>query len=283
MIIHPLLQARLSVEAAVEPARFTRTENVETVVVDVPFRIRPNCTARAFLWRCLALVLVFTGIVTSVESVPAQVDEQVDVALDPGHSSWDVGATGGGLREYELTLDVAQRVRTQLEAQGLRVRLTREDSRRVAPSVPSDLTAATEVEQGARMAAAGAARAFVSIHFNGHPDSSLRGTETYYNPENAGELSFRLASELQRETLAGISDAGYASVDRGVRIDLAAGKPYGHFFSLRGPFPSALVEVLFLTSRADSDALHQDGMLDGIAQGIVRGISSYLTVTPTGG
>jgi len=220
--------------------------------------------------------LVVAGLVTSVEAVPAQGDELVDVALDPGHSSWDVGATGGGFREYELTLDVAQRVRTLLEAEGLRVRLTRDDSRRVAPSVPSDLTAATEVEQGARIGAAGSARAFVSIHFNVHPDSSLRGTETYYNPENAGELSLRLASELQRETMTGIAEAGYASVDRGVRVDLSAGKPYGHFFSLRGPFPSALVEVLFLTSRADTDALHQDGMLDGSARGIARGISSYL-------
>jgi len=31
--------------------------------------------------------------------------QPVDVALDPGHSRVDVGATGNGLREYQLTLD----------------------------------------------------------------------------------------------------------------------------------------------------------------------------------
>jgi N-acetylmuramoyl-L-alanine amidase len=266
-----------------KPARFTRTENVEIVIMDVRQSIRRACRLRLPGSVFLACALLVTAMLTSANSVPAQVDDIADVALDPGHSSWDVGATGGGLREYELTLDVAQRVRTLLEAQGFRVRLTREDSRRVAPSVPADPTAATEVEQGARIAAAGSARAFVSIHFNGHPDPSLRGTETYYNPENAGEQSFRLASELQRETVASISDAGYAATDRGVRVDLAAGKPYGHFFSLRGPFPSALVEVLFLTNRADADALHQAGVLDGVAQGIARGISSYLTTGSTAG
>ena len=37
--------------------------------------------------------------------------DRVDVALDPGHSRADVGAAGGGLREYQLTLDLAERVR----------------------------------------------------------------------------------------------------------------------------------------------------------------------------
>src|SRR5207244_10580139 len=83
--------------------------------------------------------------------------EPVDVALDPGHSTWDVGATGGGLREYELTLDVAQRARAQLEAGGFSVRLTRGDDRRVAPSVPADPIEATRVEQFARHAAVGPA------------------------------------------------------------------------------------------------------------------------------
>src|SRR5689334_10546056 len=93
-------------------------------------------------------------------------DELIDVALDPGHSSWDVGATGGGLREFELTLDVAQRVRPRLEAMGYRVRLTREDNQRVAPSVPADLTEATRVEQ------------FAATPRRAAPGSTFRSTST---------------------------------------------------------------------------------------------------------
>src|SRR5438045_4101186 len=113
-------------------------------------------------------VAVATGAsLTSQGTTVATDQDTVDVALDPGHSTWDVGATGWGLREYELTLDVARRVRARLEERGYRVRLTREDERRVAPSVPSDLTEATRVEQLARIAAGAPARVFVSIHFNG--------------------------------------------------------------------------------------------------------------------
>ncbi|HYW87500.1 MAG TPA: N-acetylmuramoyl-L-alanine amidase, partial [Chloroflexota bacterium] len=57
----------------------------------------------------------------------------VDVALDPGHSVADVGAAGGGFREYTLTLDLAQRARRRLEDAGLSVRLTREDNLPLTP------------------------------------------------------------------------------------------------------------------------------------------------------
>jgi len=50
----------------------------------------------------------------------------VDVALDPGHSRPDVGAVGRGLRGYQLTLDLAQRVRLRLQDAHLSVRLTRQ-------------------------------------------------------------------------------------------------------------------------------------------------------------
>src|SRR5439155_6166225 len=102
------------------------------------------------------------------------------VAVDPGHSSWDVGASGAGLAEYQLTLDMAHRVQSRLETSGYAVRLTRNDTARVAPVVPRDSIEATRVEQEARIAAAGPASIFVSIHFNAHPNRSLRGTETYF-------------------------------------------------------------------------------------------------------
>jgi len=53
--------------------------------------------------------------------------QPVDVALDSGHSRADVGAVGSGLAEYQLTLDLAQRVRLRLQAAHQSVRLTRED------------------------------------------------------------------------------------------------------------------------------------------------------------
>ena len=206
----------------------------------------------------------------------------VDVALDPGHSRADVGAAGYGLREYQLTLDLAQRIKQRLEAQHLSVRLTRQDDQPLTPLVNPGADEDIQAEQEARIAAGGPARIFVSVHFNGGP-AALRGTETYYNPERAADAptsDATLAAALQQDVLAALeAEVGYAAVDRGARSDLLAGKPYGHFFSLRGPEPSALVENLFLSNPGDAAALHDDATLDALADGCTQGILDYFAVS----
>jgi N-acetylmuramoyl-L-alanine amidase len=199
----------------------------------------------------------------------------VDVGLDPGHSDADVGAAGGGLREVDLTLALAQRIRPLLEAQGLRVALSRQDNRPLTAMSHPDFTTQTRLEQEARIAAVTPARIYVSVHFNGHPNAAIRGTETYYNSDNFGADSRRLAGALQRAIVAEIRAGGYEVLDRGVKEDLSAGKPYGHFFSLRGPLPSALVEGLFLSNPAEAALLRQDGTLAALARGYAEGIRAY--------
>jgi N-acetylmuramoyl-L-alanine amidase len=211
-------------------------------------------------------------------SSPRAEADPVDVALDPGHSYADIGASGGGLREYVLTLDLAHRIRTRLEEQGLSVRLTRSDSGPLSPMAEPDVTERTRIEQTARIEAAAPARIYVSLHFNGGP-AGLRGTETYVNPDRAADthLDFALAESIQRHVIAALAEqAGYAPVDRGVRNDLLAGKPYGHFFSLRGPSPSALLEALFLSNGTESALLKDGATLDAIADGCAQGILEYL-------
>src|SRR5438105_446683 len=205
--------------------------------------------------------------------------EPVDVALDPGHSRADVGSVGSGLREYQLTLDLAQRVRARLEDARLTVRLTREDDLPLTPYTNPNATEQIQAEQEARIAAAGQTRIYVSLHFNGGP-ANLRGTETYFNPERGADTDTTdrtLAELLQQHVVAALADdVGYAALDRGVKSDLAAGKPYGHFFGLRGPVPSALVENLFLSNANDAALLRDDATLDALADGCAQGIFEYL-------
>jgi N-acetylmuramoyl-L-alanine amidase len=203
--------------------------------------------------------------------------EPVDVALDPGHSRADVGSAASGLREYRLTLDLAERLRTRLEAAGRTVRLTREDDMPLTALLRPGATDDIRLEQEARIAAGMPARIYVSLHFNGGP-AALRGTETYYNTERDVDASDALlADALQRHVVTALAEqTGYESLDRGVRSDLSAGKPYGHFFSMRGPVPSALVEHLFLSNPTEAALLREDATLDALADGDAQGILEYL-------
>ncbi|MCC7104418.1 MAG: N-acetylmuramoyl-L-alanine amidase [Chloroflexi bacterium] len=234
--------------------------------------------------RLRALVLLAAALASlSLIRAPADVSAQswpleADVGLDPGHSRADVGASSGALREFELTLDIASRIVPLLEERGFRARLSRAGDEPLTAMSDPDPTERTRIEQTARIEAVGRVRAYVSIHFNGFSDPRLDGTETYYNQDNSGDEALRLAGALQRNVVGALWDGGYQARDRGVKSDLLAGKPYGHFFSLRGPMPSALVEGLFLTSQRDAVALGQDGIRQAMAVGYARGIAEYLGV-----
>ncbi|MCC6174704.1 MAG: N-acetylmuramoyl-L-alanine amidase [Chloroflexi bacterium] len=201
--------------------------------------------------------------------------EIADVGLDPGHSRVDVGASGAGVGEYQHTLDVAQRIRPLLEAAGLRATLSRADEAPVSAMNDPNAVERTRIEQTARIAAVGTVKIFVSIHFNGAATPALSGTETYYNGENAGPESRRLAAALQRRVVGALRDFGHPVVDRGVKEDLAAGKPYGHFFSLRGGMPSALVEAAFLSNPAEAALLLREDARQALAGGYAGGILEY--------
>ena len=212
---------------------------------------------------------------------PAPSSFDADVGLDAGHSRVDVGASGAGVGEFEHTLDVAFRIKPLLEAAGLSVNLSRADHQPLsAMTHPDALRERVRIEQSARIAAVGKVRLYVSVHFNasGGADPRVSGTETYYNADNAGPESYRLADALQRNVVAALREFGYPTVDRGVKEDLWAGKPYGHFFSLRGGMPSVLVEGLYLSNPTEAALMLREDTRQAIARGYVGGILEYLAV-----
>jgi N-acetylmuramoyl-L-alanine amidase len=155
------------------------------------------------------------------------------------------------------------------------VNLSRTDHRPLTAMSHPNTDERTRIEQTARIEAVGRVRIYVSIHFNGGGTPALRGTETYYNRDNAGPESRRLAEALQANILATLAGLGHAVVDRGAKDDLLAGKPYGHFFSLRGGMPSALGEPLFLSNPVEAQLLLRDEVRDALAQGYTGGILEY--------
>jgi len=91
------------------------------------------------------------------------------IAIDPGHGGDDEGAKGAnGLKEKDLALAVARRLRTVLEARlGVRVLLTRDDDR----SVPIDERAALANNNKADL--------FVSLHVNTSARQTTTGATVY--------------------------------------------------------------------------------------------------------
>jgi N-acetylmuramoyl-L-alanine amidase len=221
----------------------------------------------------LAAGLVLAARTGLAQVSPAAFD--ADVGIDPGHSRADVGTSGFGVGEYQHTLDVAFRLKPLLEDAGLTVNLSRTDHTPLTAMSHPDPIERTRIEQTARIAAVGNVRIYVSLHFDGVGSPSIRGTEMFYNRDNAGPESRRLAEAIQRHLLAEINAIGYAPPDRGANDDLKIGKPYGHLFMLRGGMPSVCGEPLFLTNPTEGTMMLQEETRQAVAQGYAGGIVEY--------
>lgn len=237
---------------------------------------------RVILRMLFAIVVLYPVAMAEEEWDTEPLGAAVDVALDPGHSDADVGAARGGLRETDLTLRLAFMVREELAGHGLSVTMTREDGNPLTDLWTYGGLDAVRREQEARIAAAGRVRAYVSLHFNGHPDPRVRGAEVYYNGDNHGDESLLLGRLIHESVLEVVRGTGYPLQNRGVKEDLWAGKPYGHFFSLRGDLPSVLVEPMFLSNPEEATLLAEEELLPTLAGGIARGIVAFLSQGPAG-
>lgn len=120
---------------------------------------------------------------------PGRQDDRPVMVIDAGHGGEEKGAIGpGGLLEKDVTLDVAQRLRTRLErGGGVRVVLTREDDRSLSLA---DRTALANNHE---------AELFVSIHANAASKQDAAGAETYFLSYQATDAEAQALAALENE------------------------------------------------------------------------------------
>jgi N-acetylmuramoyl-L-alanine amidase len=217
------------------------------------------------------------------------------IVIDPGHGGIDPGATGQrGLKEKDVTLDIARRLRDKLAASGdYRVLLTREEDRKVF------------LKERVAFAKANHADLFISIHINSLPPGaeSVNYLETYYFGPHTNQRSLELAEKENRESdyaigdfrgvIARIGDTLKTqesrdladSIHRHLFSDLKrinhdlhdAGSKTGPFMVLLGvDVPSVLVEVSCISNKAEETRLGRPEYRDSVADFLKSGIVEYL-------
>ena len=138
------------------------------------------------------------------ENISKKEEPILKILIDAGHNyeGADTGAAGNGLREQDITYQIAAALKPMLEQNGQEVRLTRNAVTESLSnqSVNASLSART------RMANEWPADLFVSIHCNAGGGT---GTETYCY-EGGISSGFRLAQAVQKQLVAqtGLPDRG---------------------------------------------------------------------------
>jgi N-acetylmuramoyl-L-alanine amidase len=191
------------------------------------------------------------------------------VVVDAGHGGHDGGAVANGVVEKNLSLDIAGRLKKELEAAGVRVVMTRSEDRFLS------------LDERAALAGMHQAAAFVSVHLNTDGEGSgAEGIETYF-AEAKGLSARQLVPEGQGR---GEGDsAEFAKVVQRVvcgatRAENRGIKARDYAVVARAACPAVLVECGFITSSGESVRLKQAGYRDKVADGIARGVVLFLQV-----
>jgi N-acetylmuramoyl-L-alanine amidase len=172
------------------------------------------------------------------------------VVIDAGHGGKDSGGMSGrrasiSLREKDMTLDTARRVRELLRRGGLRTTMVREDDH--------------FVELDDRVAFAnrqGPGSILVSIHYDAVGGSAPNGAKTFFWRAD----SHGLATRIQAHLVAKTGEANIGVLRRRLRLT-------------RNPdIPCVLCECAYLTNPAEASKVANEKYRQRIAEGIAEGI-----------
>jgi len=182
----------------------------------------------------------------------------VTVCIDPGHGGRDPGAISRwGLQEKDVVLPLCRMLVSELGERGYKVVMTRD----------SDVF--VELEQRPALAARKGADLFLSIHANAASRASVHGIELFYWDGRNGVGS--AATRRKGVELTEALKRAFQSVGLRVRSVRAAGYRVLRFARM----PATLVEVGFLTNRAEERQLRSYGYRRRVVRAIADGVEAY--------
>lgn len=212
------------------------------------------------------------------------------VVIDAGHGGKDPGTHHFGLQEKHLALDIVRRLRADLQARGLTVALTRD----VDVFIPLSGRPAVANRMKADL--------FVSVHINANRNRNVSGIEVYYPrvsvvssstqwPPHVTASELYLPSATIKQVLWDLvlgrtrssSRRLGLSVCRAMRERLQVpcrGVKPARFVVLREAWmPAVLVEVGYVSNRAEAQRLASPAYRQAVAEAIGNGIALYARQT----
>lgn len=182
------------------------------------------------------------------------------IVLDPGHGGSDPGAIGPtGLQEKQVTLPIAEYLKSILEAKGAKVILTRTTDVDVYGPHASGVD---ELQARVNVANGNQADAFISIHINSFSNPNVGGIATYYF--DGSDQSKKLASSVQGQ----IAEHSGFNGDRGIQP--------GNLYVLRHSLmPSILVELGFISNPKEEGHLKETSTRQAFANELAKGLELY--------
>jgi N-acetylmuramoyl-L-alanine amidase len=180
------------------------------------------------------------------------------VCIDAGHGGTDGGAQFNNYSEKDQTLEISKLVQKELEAQGIKVVMTRTTDETI--SLENRLDIAKKANAGI----------IVSIHRNYYENSSsVNGVEAWIHsagPADAKSLAGDILTQLTK--INGVTN-------RGIKTGTMANAKSNYYMNSDSPCTSCIIELGFISNAADNTLVttNKSQCAKSIAQGILNYIN----------
>lgn len=218
--------------------------------------------------KVIVAIITCLLIITYIVPVNAFASDNSDkvILIDPGHGGIDGGAKSKtGTIEKDINLQIALKLRDNLEEKGYKVYMTRDEDKglyqkgnTVREKKREDLNRRVEMKKETEC------DIFVSIHQNMFPQSKCYGAQVWYA---SNDNSYNLATIVQDSIKESVKD-------NNKRVAKPAAEAY---LILRDKYEGAsiLVECGFLSNPDEEVRLKSDDHQNLIVEGISNGIDKY--------
>ena len=191
--------------------------------------------------------------------------EQVCIVLDAGHGGDDQGKIGiNGSREKDINLAITLRVKEYLEANDIRVVLTREDESGLYDPDASNKKV-QDMKQRIAIIEKTQPLAAVSIHQNSYTEEYVNGAQVFYYKDSKGGET--LAALLQESLRARLNPENHRQ--------MKANDSY--YLLKKTQIPTVIVECGFLSNSKEAELLSSEEYQDKVAWAVFMGIMQFIS------
>ena len=242
-------------------------------------------TKKDIMFYSIVFIVLFMAIFTPINYRSTQIKNgkinsvasnniqtKIKVIIDAGHGEPDGGAVSkDGVKESDLNLQIAQKLKAKIEELNIEVIMTRENSGCISNLEETSKTIreikTSDLNNRVKIANESGASILVSIHMNKFEDSRYRGWQTFYS--KSSEEGKKLAENIQ-EAIGEVIQ--YDNKRKALKIE-------GIKIIDKSKIPAVIVECGFLSNPNECNLLQDEKYQEKMAEGIKIGIQKYLDIS----
>jgi len=220
--------------------------------------MRTKKFALSFIFLIVIIVLVIN--INTIKSVFHSKDYKNEMILiDAGHGGDDPGAVVDGVRESDINLKIALKLKEYFDAYGIHTVLTRYNEKGLYNNGHRKID---DLKNRKKMIKDHMPLIFISIHLNSFPISKYWGAQVFYEKDN---IEGKILAELIQEEMR------FLTQERNNRLP----KPIDVYILKGITIPSVLIECGFMSNPNELYMLQQDDYQTKLANSIFLGCLKY--------